>query len=207
MFERFSDQARQVMMHAEQEARALNHRYIGTEHLLLGLLREQGVACRVLESLDVDLDRARATVIGLVGAGSGETDEDIPLTSHGRKVLEYALDEAVRRGHDQIGPEHILLGLVRETDGRGSEALRELTNEPGEIHSRVLETIREPDSGDLLTMLLKVPDGVAARALAELGFNAQALDAALARARAAAPDADGDALEPIRRRLGIGSGA
>ena len=119
MFERFTERARQVVVLAQDEARALGHNYIGTEHILLGLLREEeGLAARVLASLDVTVEEVRAQVRRLVGQG----DEDlvagqIPFTPRAKKVLELALREALALKHSYIGPEHILLGVVRENDG------------------------------------------------------------------------------------------
>src|SRR5688500_18289252 len=118
MFERFTERARQVVVLAQDEARALRHNYIGTEHLLLGLLRgEEGLAARVLESFDVTLEEVRALVARIVGEGEEVTTGQIPFTPHAKKVLELSLREAVSLKHNYIGTEHILLGLVRKNDG------------------------------------------------------------------------------------------
>ena len=118
MFERFTDQARQVVVFAQDEARALKHNYIGTEHLLLGLLREEeSVAARVLGSLDITVEEVRAQVARIVGDGHEPPFGQIPFTPRTKKVLELSLLEAQSLGHDYIGPEHILLAVVRE--GRG----------------------------------------------------------------------------------------
>jgi hypothetical protein len=98
-----------------------------------------------------------------------------------------------------------MLGLLRETDGAGGQALREIEEHSGQIQSRVVEAMREPDSGDLLAMLARVPDGIATRALIDLGVDDAALDAALARARAAGPEPRDESLAQVRERLGIGS--
>ena len=116
MFERFTERARQVVVLAQEEARILKHNYIGTEHILLGLLREEeGLAARVLESLDITVERVRAQVVRIVGSGEEVTSGQIPFTPRAKKVLELALREALSLGHNYIGTEHILLGLVRET--------------------------------------------------------------------------------------------
>src|SRR5256714_1638315 len=116
MFERFTERARQVVVLAQEEARILKHNYIGTEHILLGLLREEeGLAARVLESLDITVERVRAQVVRIVGSGEEVTSGQIPFTPRAKKVLELALREALSLGHNYIGTEHILLGLVRVT--------------------------------------------------------------------------------------------
>ena len=118
MFERFTEGGRQVLVWAQDEARALNHTYIGTEHVLLGLLREEGgVAARVLVSLGVTADDVRAEVTSIVGRGEEVASGQIPFTSRAKRVLELALREALSLGHDDIGTEHVLLGLVREGEG------------------------------------------------------------------------------------------
>jgi len=118
MFERFTERARQVVVLAQGEARELKHNYIGTEHLLLGLLREEeGIAARVLAQLQVDLEGVRAQVARIVGQGDEVTSGQIPFTPRAKKVLELALREGLSLGHNYIGTEHLLLGLVREGEG------------------------------------------------------------------------------------------
>jgi ATP-dependent Clp protease ATP-binding subunit ClpA len=119
VFERFDERARQVVVLAQDEARLLKHNYIGTEHILLGLLREaEGLAARVLESLGVTLDDVRLQVARIIGEGEEvATAGQIPFTPRSKKVLELALREALSLGHDYIGTEHILLGVVREGEG------------------------------------------------------------------------------------------
>ncbi len=118
MFERFTERARLVVVLAQEEARALKHPYIGTEHLLLGLLREEeGLAARVLASLDITIERVRTQVFRIVGAGEEATSGQIPFTPRLKKVLELSLREALSLGHNYIGTEHILLGLAREDEG------------------------------------------------------------------------------------------
>lgn len=118
MFERFTQQARQVVVWAQEEARGLQHNYIGTEHLLLGLLREeQGLAARVLASLGVTVEQVRAQVVRIAGAGEEPSSGQIPFTPQAKQVLEMALGEALSLGHDDIATEHVLLGLLRDDEG------------------------------------------------------------------------------------------
>jgi ATP-dependent Clp protease ATP-binding subunit ClpC len=125
VFERFTERARQVVVLAQEEARVLRHNYIGTEHVLLGLLREeQGIAARVLESLEVTLGDVRAEVARIVGQGDDEpAPGQIPFTPRAKKVLDLALREALSLGHNWIGTEHVLLGLARESDGVAMQIL------------------------------------------------------------------------------------
>ncbi|HYF47155.1 MAG TPA: Clp protease N-terminal domain-containing protein [Acidimicrobiales bacterium] len=124
MFERFTDRARRVVVLAQEEARLLEHSYIGTEHVLLGLLHDgDGVAAAVLNSLGVDRGRARAGVEELVGRGSAVPSGHIPFTPRAKKVLELSLREALQLGHNYIGTEHLLLGLLREGEGAGARVL------------------------------------------------------------------------------------
>ena len=133
MFERFTERARKVVVLAQEEARHFNHNYIGTEHLLLGLLREdEGVAARALTSLNVTLDEVREQVESIVGYGEEGTGGQAPFTPRSKKVLELALREALQLGHNYIGTEHILLGLVRESEGVAARVLSNLDVGPGQ---------------------------------------------------------------------------
>ena len=124
MFERFTERARQVVVLAQDEARALKHNYIGTEHILLGLLREEeGLAARVLESLDITVERVRSQVVRIVGSGEEVTSGQIPFTPRAKKVLELALREALSLGHNYIGTEHILLGVLSDDQDPAARAL------------------------------------------------------------------------------------
>jgi ATP-dependent Clp protease ATP-binding subunit ClpC len=124
MFERFTERARQVVVLAQDEARSLRHNYIGTEHLLLGLLREEhGIAARVLGDFGIQLDAVRAQVSQIAGTGEDVTTGQIPFTPRSKKVLELALREARAIGHQYIGTEHILLGLAREDRGVAAQML------------------------------------------------------------------------------------
>jgi ATP-dependent Clp protease ATP-binding subunit ClpA len=124
MFERFTDRARQVVVLAQEEARMLNHNYIGTEHILLGLIHEgDGVAARSLESLGISLDAVRQQVEEIIGRGQQAPSGHIPFTPRAKKVLELSLRESLQLGHNYIGTEHILLGLLREGDGVAAQVL------------------------------------------------------------------------------------
>src|SRR6266851_1874809 len=125
MFERFTDRARRVVVLAQEEARMLNHNYIGTEHILLGLIHEgEGVAAKALESLGISLEAVRQQVEEIIGQGQQAPSGHIPFTPRAKKVLELSLREARRLGHNYIGTEHILLGLIHEGDGVGAQVLR-----------------------------------------------------------------------------------
>jgi ATP-dependent Clp protease ATP-binding subunit ClpC len=123
MFERFTERARQVVVLAQGEARTLRHNYIGTEHLLLGLLREDGAAARALDEFDVTFEEVQAQVARIIGQGDEVTTGQIPFTPRAKKVLELSLREALDNGDNYIGPEHILLGMVREGDGVAARIL------------------------------------------------------------------------------------
>ena len=117
-YDKFTKRAKQVLQYATEEARTLNHSYIGTEHILLGLIREgEGVAARVLEDLGVQLAQTRHSVEFIVGIGEGESRADKELSARAKNVITLAIDEAKRLGHNYIGTEHILLGLIRNGEG------------------------------------------------------------------------------------------
>jgi Clp amino terminal domain, pathogenicity island component len=125
MFERFTDRARRVVVLAQEEARHLNHNHIGTEHILLGLINEsQGVAAIALTELGISLEAARAQVVQIVGQGAEEPASHIPFTPRAKKVLELSLREALQFGHNYIGTEHILLGVIREGEGVAAQVLK-----------------------------------------------------------------------------------
>ncbi len=123
MFERFTDRARQVVVLAQEEARVLRHNYIGTEHILLGLVREGGAAARALDGFDVTLEEVQAQVARIIGQGDEVTTGQIPFTPRAKKVLELSLREALDNSESYIGPEHILLGLLREGEGVAARIL------------------------------------------------------------------------------------
>src|SRR5918995_1763950 len=142
MFERFTERARKVVVLAQEEARTFNHNYIGTEHLLLGLLREdEGVAARALSSLNVTLDEVREQVESIVGYGEEGTGGQAPFTPRSKKVLELALREALQLGHNYIGTEHILLGLVRESEGVAARVLSNLGVDPDKVRREVVRML------------------------------------------------------------------
>jgi Clp amino terminal domain, pathogenicity island component/UvrB/uvrC motif len=142
VFERFTERARQVVVLAQDEARALKHNYIGTEHILLGLLREeQGLAARVLESLDVTVEDVRALVARIVGQGDEITTGQIPFTPRAKKVLELSLREAISLGHDYIGTEHILLGLVRENEGVAARILLDFDADVDKVRNEIIHML------------------------------------------------------------------
>jgi len=139
MFERFTERARRVVVLAQEEARRLRHNYIGTEHILLGLLREdQGAAATALATADVTLDAARLDVETIIGRGQHEPSGHIPFTPRAKKVLELSLREAVRLGHEYIDTGHILLGLIREGDGVAVQVMVDLGADPNKISQRML---------------------------------------------------------------------
>ena len=145
MFERFTDRARQVIVLAQDEARLLTHNYIGTEHILLGLLREgEGVAARVLESLDITVERVRAQVVQIVGSGEEVTSGMIPFTPRAKKVLELALREALSLEHNYIATEHILLGLNTENGGVAARILRDAGADVERVRAEVIRLISDP---------------------------------------------------------------
>ncbi|MCO4254038.1 ATP-dependent Clp protease ATP-binding subunit [Pseudarthrobacter cellobiosi] len=142
MFERFTDRARRVVVLAQEEARMLNHGYIGTEHILLGLIHEgEGVAAKTLESLGISLDGVREQVQEIIGQGQQAPSGHIPFTPRAKKVLELALREALQLGHNYIGTEHILLGLVREGEGVAAQVLVKLGADPDRVRQQVIQLL------------------------------------------------------------------
>jgi ATP-dependent Clp protease ATP-binding subunit ClpC len=150
MFERFTDRARRVVVLAQEEARMLEHDYIGTEHLLLGLIHEgEGVAAKALRALDVDLDTLRREVEALVGRGQQPMPgQHIPFTPQAKKVLELALRESVQLGHDYIGTEHLLLGLVREGEGPAAQVLQQRGIELSMVRQEVIRLLHGYQGGE-----------------------------------------------------------
>jgi ATP-dependent Clp protease ATP-binding subunit ClpC len=142
MFERFTERARQVVVLAQEEARGLKHNYIGTEHLLLGLLREEeGIAAQVLITLEVTLDEVRIQVAQIVGTGDEAAAGQIPFTPRAKKVLELALREALSLGHNYIGTEHILLGLIKENEGVAARILLEFDADSEKIRNEIMRKL------------------------------------------------------------------
>jgi len=160
MFERFTDRARRVVVLAQEEARALDHNYIGTEHVLLGLLREtEGAACRALEALGVSLEAARQQVEEIIGRGQQRPSGHIPFTPRAKKVLELSLREALQLGHDYIGTEHILLGLIREGEGVAAQVLVRLGADLNLVRQKVVELVggRRVEGGSRVETEERIP--------------------------------------------------
>jgi hypothetical protein len=150
MLERFTDQARRVVVLAEEEARMLDHNWIGTEHLLLGLLREgDGIAARTLGSLGISLQPVRQQVEEIIGPVQQVPAEHIPFTPRSKKVLELSLRESLQLGHDRVGTGHLLLGLIREGDGVAAQVLVRLGADLNQVRQQVIEAVRDlrPQSG------------------------------------------------------------
>ncbi len=142
MFERFTDRARRVLVVAQEEARRLGHNYIGTEHILLGLLEDdESVAAKALRALDISLDGARAMVTEIIGAGDEPNIGTPPFTPRAKKTLELALREALQLGHNYIGTEHLLLGLVREGEGVGAQVLQSVGVTLERVREEVIKMI------------------------------------------------------------------
>ena len=142
MFERFTDRARRVVVLAQEEARMLNHNYIGTEHILLGLIHEgEGVAAKSLESLGVSLESVRSQVEEIIGQGQQAPSGHIPFTPRAKKVLELSLREALQLGHNYIGTEHILLGLIREGEGVAAQVLVKLGADLNRVRQQVIQLL------------------------------------------------------------------
>jgi hypothetical protein len=158
VFERFTDRARSVVVLAQEESRLLSHNYIGTEHLLLGLVRDgEGVAAQALGSLDVSLEAVRAQVVEIIGYGGSAPSGHIPFTPRAKKVLEQSLREALQLGHNYIGTEHILLGLVREGEGVAAQVLVKLGADLSRVRQQVIQLL----SGGADAMLHLEPETTA----------------------------------------------
>jgi ATP-dependent Clp protease ATP-binding subunit ClpC len=144
MFERFDQRARHAVDLAREEARMLNHGYVGTEHILLGLIREgDSVAVKALESLGISLDAVRRQVEEIIGQGQQAPSGHIPFTRRAQKVLELSLRESLRLNHGYIGTEHILLGLIGEGDGVAAHVLTKLGADLDQVRQQVLKSLQE----------------------------------------------------------------
>jgi ATP-dependent Clp protease ATP-binding subunit ClpA len=142
LFERFTDRARRVVVLAQEEARLLDHDYIGTEHILLGLIHEgDGVAAHALGQLGVSLEPVRTQVAEIIGRGSSAPSGGIPFTPRAKKVLELSLREALQLGHNYIGTEHILLGLIQEGEGVAAQVLVKMRADLSSVRQKVIEVL------------------------------------------------------------------
>jgi ATP-dependent Clp protease ATP-binding subunit ClpA len=150
VFERFTERARQAVVLAQDEARALKHNYIGTEHLLLGLLREEdGLAARVLGALGIRIQAVRDQIARMIGEGTEVFAGQIPFTPRAKKVLELSLREALALGHNYIGTEHLLLGLVREHQGVAAVVLRDLGADAATVRNEIIRMLSGPGAPGL----------------------------------------------------------
>ena len=141
-FHKFTERARKVLSLAQEEAQRFQHNYIGTEHLLLGIIREgEGVAAKVLRNLGVDLDRARSSVESILGRGNRVVTGELGLTPRAKKVIELAVDEARRLNHHYIGTEHLLLGLVREGEGIAAGVLESLGVNLEKVRTQTIQVL------------------------------------------------------------------
>jgi ATP-dependent Clp protease ATP-binding subunit ClpC len=144
MFERFTEKAIKVIMLAQEEARRLGHNFVGTEQILLGLIGEgTGIAAKVLKSMGINLKDARVEVEKIIGRGSGFVAVEIPFTPRAKRVLELSLEEARQLGHNYIGSEHLLLGLLREGEGVAARVLESLGADPNNIRTQVIRMVGE----------------------------------------------------------------
>jgi ATP-dependent Clp protease ATP-binding subunit ClpC len=160
MFERFTDRARRVVVLAQEEARMLNHNYIGTEHILLGLIHEgEGVAAKALESLGISLEAVRQQVEEIIGQGQSAPTGHIPFTPRAKKVLELSLREALQLGHNYIGTEHILLGLIREGEGVAAQVLQKLGADLNRVRQQVIQLLSGYTGGKEAAPGEQVPQG------------------------------------------------
>ncbi len=149
VFERFTEPARQVVSYAQEEARGLKHEHIGTEHILLGLVREkEGVAAQAIESLGLDLEGISAQIVGIIGSGEEVTPRELPFTPRAKKVLELALREARALKHNYIGTEHVLLGLVRENGGLAPRILSDFAATPQIVAAKTIELLGGDPAGE-----------------------------------------------------------
>jgi ATP-dependent Clp protease ATP-binding subunit ClpC len=189
MFERFTDRARRVLVLAQEEARMLDHNYIGTEHILLGLVHEgEGVAAKALESLGISLEAVRQQVEEIIGQGQQAPSGHIPFTPRAKKVLELSLREALQLGHTYIGTEHILLGLIREGEGVAAQVLVRLGADLNRARQQVIQLLH-PDQGKVRAVAGAPSVPIAASLLDQFGRNlttaarAGELDPVIGRAR------------------------
>jgi ATP-dependent Clp protease ATP-binding subunit ClpC len=165
MFERFTERARRVVVLAQEEARMLNHDYIGTEHILLGLIHVgEGVAARALESLGISLEAVRQQVTEIIGQGQQAPSGHVPFTPRAKKVLELSMREAKELGHNYVGTEHILLGLIREGSGVAAQVLVKLGADLNGVRQQVVQLLHGRVGEDLTGEGSPLPDDALTRA-------------------------------------------
>lgn len=167
MFERFTERARRIVVLAQEEARLLKHSHIGTEHVLLGLVAEgEGVAAKALVNCDVELEQVRKEVVAIIGEGEQAPSGHIPFTPRAKKVMELAMREALQLGHNYIGTEHILLGLIREGEGIAAQVLHNVGVEMGVVRKEVIKLLTgqtkpaDPPPPDLIVITREHPEGL-----------------------------------------------
>lgn len=165
MFERFTERARQVVVHTQESARALNHNYLGTEHVLLGLLREaEGLGAQTLASFGLTYEQVETEIVRILGKGEHGTDGPVPTTPRLKKVLELALREALSLGHNYVGTEHILLGLVREGEGVGMRILLNHDLDPDKVRDEIIRRLsgsrRRPETAPVTVTFTVEPGQV-----------------------------------------------
>jgi len=190
MFERFTSRARRAVVLAQDEARMLNHIYIGTEHILLGLIHQgEGAAAKALERLGVSLEAARAQVEQMIGHGQDPSSGHIPFTPRAKKVLELSVSEASQLGHNDIGTGHLLLGLSREDEGVAAQAVVSLGADLHRVRQQVIEELREHPGKEAIGRGPSSPALSGVELLARLDFIETSLQTI------------SDRLETIERRL------
>jgi ATP-dependent Clp protease ATP-binding subunit ClpC len=197
MFERFTDRARRVVILAQEEARMLNHNYVGTEHILLGLIHEgEGIAAKALEVLGITLVGVREQVEQIIGRGNEPPPGHIPFTPRAKKVLELSLREALQLGHDYIGTEHILLGLLREGQGVAAQVLVRLGADLNRVRQQVIQQIaQEGEARDTSPAASERAEGARPQRPAGREFWLTEIQSALAKIE--------DRLTAIERHLGM----
>jgi len=194
VFERFTDRARRVVVLAQEEARMLNHNYLGTEHILLGLIHEgEGVAARALESLGISLEAVRQQVEEIIGQGQQAPSGHIPFTPRAKKVMELASREALQLGHNYIGTEHILLGLIREGEGVAAQVLVKLGADLNRVRQQVIQLLQGYQGTEPADHRRRLGKRARARLMDDALARIDALDqrlAAIERWAAMRPDLD-----------------
>ena len=165
MFERFTDRARRIITLSQEQARSFNHNYIGTEHILLGILDEkESIAAQALVSSRIELDEARQLLLDIIGLGGTPATGHIPFTPRVKKILDLSLREALQLGHNYIGPEHLLLGLIREGEGVAAQILVKLGADLNDLRKQVIHILMDEraDECDVTVTVVPTLEGIAA---------------------------------------------